>query len=248
MKKCISFLLIGGILSLGAVSCLADTLNRAADVFEVTEDGQKMQIVTVLDEGTEYELLERLTTQEGSAFDSYYDVSTPIEWMRISYRDWNGNMQQGWIVTNPDAISGIKMSVFDDNSSEEYEEYNGYDGGFVLCESLSLRENPEVTSNILTTLKYGACCTIIGENESWYNIVYGSEQSPRYSGWAKKDYILVNPKYFTPHGETPVYALPSGDSKRVGLISSETNYPIIGELNGFLAISLRGASGFVVKP
>ncbi len=248
MKKLISFLLIGGILSLGAVSCMADTLSRATDVFEVTEDGQKMQIVSVLDEGTEYELIERLITPEGSAFDSYYYVSTPIEWMKISYRDWNGNMQQGWIVPNPDAISGIKMSVFNGNSSEEYEEYNGYDGGFVLCESLSLRENPEVTSNILTTLKYGARCTIIGENGSWYNIVYSRDQSPSYSGWAKKDYILVNPDYFTPNGETPVYALPSNNSKRVGLISGETDYPIIGELNGFLAISLRGASGFVARP
>ena len=52
----------------------------------------------------------------------------------------------------------------------------------------------------------------------------------------------------TPDGETPVYAIPSSSSKRIGLIRSETSYPIIEEFNDFFAISLRGASGFVVKP
>lgn len=146
---------------------------------------------------------------------------------------------------NPDAITGIHMSVFDDDSSEEY---NGYDSGFVLCESLSLRENPDAASNVLLTLTYGAYCTLIEESGSWYNVVYRNEQGQRYSGWVRKEYVLINPDYFTPNGETPVYAMPSSTSKRVGLISSGTTYPIIGEFNGFLAISLRGGSGFVAKP
>lgn len=60
--------------------------------------------------------------------------------------------------------------------------------------------------------------------------------------------MLVNPSYFHPEGETPVYAAPSVDSKRIGLISEGASYPIIGEYNGFLVISLRGASGFVSPP
>lgn len=130
---------------------------------------------------------------------------------------------------------------------EEHEEYNGYDGCFVLCESLSLRENPDTASQVLVTLEYGAHGTIMEENDSWFNVVYSDEQGRHYEGWIKKDYVLVNPSYFTPGEETPVYAIPSTDSKRVGLISGDTDYPIIGEYNGFLAISLRGASGFVVK-
>ena len=245
MKKLSIFLLVGIALSLSIISCNAETLQQATDVFKVTDDGRKVQIVTVLDEGTEYEVMERLTTQTGSAFDSYFYSSVPIEWTRISYRDRNGNVQQGWIVANPDTVTGIKISVFDGNSSEEY---NGYDAGFVLCESLSLREKPDVTSNILHTLTYGANCTVIEENGSWYNIVYRNEEGQRYSGWVRKEYVIINPNYFTPNGETPVYAIPSSDSKRVGLISGGTSYPIIGEFNSFLAISLRGASGFVVKP
>ena len=49
-----------------------ETLQQATDVFEVTDDGRKMRIVTVLDEGTEYEPIERIVTRDGTAFDSYF--------------------------------------------------------------------------------------------------------------------------------------------------------------------------------
>ena len=120
MKKYTVFLLVGLTLAFGIVSCHAETLQQPTDVFEVSDDGRKMQIVTVLDEGTEYELIERVVTQAGSTFDSYYDSDVPIEWGRISFWDRNGYVRQGWIVMNPDAITGIHMSVFDDDSSEEY--------------------------------------------------------------------------------------------------------------------------------
>lgn len=222
-----------------------ETLQHATDVFEITDDGRKMHIVTVLDEGTEYCPLEKIVTQADTAFDSYFYSDSPIEWIRISYHDREGNVQQGWIVANTEAITGINMSVFDDTSSEEY---NGYDLGFVLCETLSLRENPDATSKIIQTMTYGTYFTVIEESGSWYNVTYRDEEGLRYSGWVRKEYVLVNPDYFIPDGETPVYAMPSGSAKRVGLISGETRYPIIGEIDGFLVISLRGASGFVVKP
>lgn len=222
-----------------------ETLQQATDVFEVTDGGRKMRIVTVLDEGTEYEPIERLVTQDGTAFDSYFDSDSPIEWIRISYCDREGNVQQGWIVANTDVITGINMSVFDDTSNEEY---NGYDLGFVLCESLSLRENPDAASDIIHTMSYGTYCTVLAESGSWYNVTYRNEEHLRYSGWVKKEYVLVNPDCFVPDGETPVYAMPCGGAKRVGLINGETSYPIIGEIDGFLVISLRGASGFVEKP
>ena len=245
MKKLIAFLLIGSTFLFGTVSCMADTLEEVADVFVLTEDGQSIRITTVLMEGTEYDILERFMTPEGSPFDTYFDVTVPIEWMKIAYQDRNGYTQQGWIVANPDAITGIKVDGFKDHTSDEY---NGYDGFFVLCESLSLREKPQTTSNTLVALAYGTYGTIIDENESWYHVVYRNDQGQHLSGWVKKDYLLVNPEFFTPHDETPVYAIPSHTSKRVGLISNETSYPIIGEWDGFLVISLRGASGFVEKP
>lgn len=244
MKRLILFLTALITLSLGTISCRADTVKQATDVFEVTDNGQKLRIATVLDEGMEYEPLERVMTTEGSVLDSYFYASAPIEWIRVSYQDSYGSMRQGWIVANPNVISGIKMSVFDETKNEEY---NGYDLGFVLCESLSLKENPNALSKTLDTLEYGTNCTIVEENDSWYKVVYLGKQDQRPSGWVRKDYVLVNPSYFTPDGETPVYAIPSADSKRIGLILDTESYPIIDEYNGFLAISLRGASGFVVN-
>lgn len=57
-EKYTVFLLVGLTLAFGIVSCHAETLQQPTDVFEVSDDGRKMQIVTVLDEGTEYELIE----------------------------------------------------------------------------------------------------------------------------------------------------------------------------------------------
>ena len=245
MKKLTILLLVGIALLLGISPCNAEILQQATDVFEVSDDGQKMQIVTVLEEGTEYELIERVVTQAGSTFDSYYYSDVPIEWGRISFWDRNGYVRQGWIVMNPDVITGINMSVFDDDLSEEY---NGYNSGFVLCESLSLREQPEGSSPLLDTLAYGTRCTILEESGSWYHVVYRDGDGMRRSGFVRKEYVLMNPTYFTPNGETPVYAMPSSDAKRVGLIDSGTSYPVIGLYDDFLVISLRGASRFVETP
>lgn len=75
-----------------------------------------------------------------------------------------------------------------------------------------------------------------------------TEEGQRCYGWAGKEYVLINPDDFAPDGATPVYAISSGSSKRVGLIGSGTIHPIIGEFHGFLAASLRGGSGFAEKP
>lgn len=266
MKKITIALLVGLTLSLGIFSCTAETLTQMTDVFELIDNGQTLQMVASLNEGAEYEPLEYLMAQPDSAFDSYYYSNAPTEWIRISYQDGNGYTRQGWIVANPDVITGTKYYP-DFNSEEEYngydsgiycsdfrEEYNGYDSGVVLCESLSLREGPDAAYSLIDTLPYGEDVTILEENESWYHVTYRDPERPNYtdldwvSGWVRKEYVLMNPDYFTPDRETPVYAIPSSGSKRVGLISGGTSYPIIEEFNGFLAISLRGASGFVVKP
>lgn len=257
MKKFTIALLVGLTLSLGIVSCTAETLTQMTDVFELIDNGQDLRMITSLIEGTDYEPLEYLMAQTGSVFDSYYNSNAPIEWIRISYQDGNGYTRQGWIVANPDVITGTKYYSDDEMDSFDYVgkfnlegEYNGYDSGIVLCESLSLREGPDVTYGLIETLPYGKDVTLLEEKGSWYHVVYRDNYTDWgwVGGWVRKEYVLVNPDYFMPDRETPVYAIPSSSSKRVGLISSGTSYPIIGEFNGFLAISLRGASGFIVKP
>ena len=134
------------------------------------------------------------------------------------------------------------------------EEWNGYPNGYVLCETLTLRESPDVTAPAMTTLAYGEQPTIIEEEEGWYQVV-SSIHDPqtgmivgRMQGWVRAEYLLDSPAFFTPDAETPVYALPATDAKRVALLDANSGpYAIIAEYADYWVISLRGASGFVFK-
>lgn len=106
----------------------------------------------------------------------------------------------------------------------------------------------------MTTLTYGEQPTIIEEEEGWYQVV-SSIRDPqtgmivgRMQGWVRAEYLLDSPAFFTPDAETPVYALPATDAKRVALLDANSGpYAIIAEHADYWVISLRGASGFVFK-
>ncbi len=70
----------------------------------------------------------------------------------------------------------------------------------VLCEKLTLREEPATSSKALKTLRYGDQPIIVGadqpegaktENGFVYCTLGDSEDSP--SGWINADYIVINP-------------------------------------------------------
>ena len=134
------------------------------------------------------------------------------------------------------------------------EGWSGYPKGYVLCEALTLRESPSVDAPALTTLAYGQQPTIIGEEDNWYQVV-SSICDPqtgmivgRLQGWVRAEYLLESPAFFTPDAETPVYALPAMDGKRVALLDADSGpYAIIAEYANYRVISLRGASGYVFK-
>ncbi len=160
-------------------------LQQATDVFDVADDGCRMQIVTVLDEGTEYSPIERMVTQVGTAFDSYFYSDSQIEWIRISYCDRKGNARQGWIVANTDAITGIKMSVFDVTSNEEND---GYEKVINIHDSLPpyiirITDTGEDTAdlagdNILLVEVFSE------DGEPLQSFTYFSNESPEYDGAA----------------------------------------------------------------
>ncbi len=135
------------------------------------------------------------------------------------------------------------------------DEWNGYPTGLVLCETLSLRTSPDSASTVLTTLDYGQRLTIINTSDPWMEVSCAlldpetGMVTATYRGWVRGEYVLEEPTFFTPAQETPVFALPATDAKRVALLDAASGpYPIIAEYEGYLAISLRGASGFVEKP
>lgn len=126
-------------------------------------------------------------------------------------------------------------------------EPNGFEGGYVLCESLTVRESASPGAPSAATLSYGEMFAIVQDDGEWMQILYrlkDAEGMMYLQGWVRSAYVIANPAWFTPTAETPVYAMPSADAPRVGLIDSG-KYAVIGEMDGYAVISLRGASGFV---
>ena len=244
---------------------LAEILTEAHDVFNLTADGKSVEIVDVIDMGTSYDILETMTTYGDSPFDTRFPSNAPIVWRKIAYTNHYGISSEGWIIMNPAVITDYYCDFEDtsangsqnntpplDNSAGFNDtEWNGYPTvvgrGFVLCESLSVREQPNTLADVVTTLPYGTTFEIRDGINSWYWITCNAPNGSRYEGYVRSEYVLVDPQTYSPSAETAVYAMPSTGSKRVGLIEAGTSHPIIGEMDGFYAISLRGASGFVVK-
>ena len=145
------------------------------------------------------------------------------------------------------ALAGEETATSAEDPMPVQEEWNGYPpfrDGYVLCETLTVRERPQSTAKALTTLPYGSHIRIIESVDNWYRIT----DSTVY-GWVRSEYVLVQPEMFSPTEETPVYALPDAQAKRVGLLDAGSGpYAIIDRYGNFLAISLRGACGFVLEP
>lgn len=126
------------------------------------------------------------------------------------------------------------------------DEWNGVDAlpqGYVLCESLSLREASSTNSKVVAEIPYGENFAILGDiTDFWLPVVYQGQE-----GYVRSDYVVVDPAWYTAEAETAVYAMPSVDSKRVGLLPAGNPYMIIDEYENYYVISLRGASGFILK-
>ena len=124
----------------------------------------------------------------------------------------------------------------------------------VLCENLTLRENPYPSSKALRTLHYGDRPIVVGadttagsqmENGFVYCTLGDSEDSP--CGWIKADYIVVNPAWYVTEKETAVYAWNDTAALKVALLDKNTRLPILKEEGNWYLVSLRGAVGWVHK-
>ncbi len=122
----------------------------------------------------------------------------------------------------------------------------------VLCEKLTLREEPAASARALKTLEYGRRINVI-ENENtraksngWAYCVLGdSEDAP--AGWVNPDYIIVDPAWYRADKQTPVYAWNDTAASKVALLDAGTTLPILKEEGNWLIVSLRGAVGWIRK-
>lgn len=124
----------------------------------------------------------------------------------------------------------------------------------VLCEKLTLRENPASSAKAVQTLNYGDLPIVVGadlpegakeENGFVYCTLGDSEDSP--CGWINADYIVINPAWYVTEKETAVYAWNETASPKVALLDKSIRLPILKEEGDWYLVSLRGAVGWIHK-
>ena len=124
----------------------------------------------------------------------------------------------------------------------------------VLCEELTLREQPGSSSKAVQILNYGDLPIVVGadseegpqkENGFVYCTLGDSEDSP--CGWINADYIVINPSWYVTEKNTPVYAWNDTAAPKVALLDKDIRLPILKEEGDWYIISLRGAVGWIHK-
>lgn len=116
----------------------------------------------------------------------------------------------------------------------------------VLCEKLTLRQEPNASSKAIETLNYGDLPIVMEQRNGWaYCTVDDSEDSA--IGWVNADYLAVDPAWLRTEQKTTVYAWNDTAAPKVALLNADTRLPILKEEGEWLVVSLRGASGWIHK-
>ena len=114
----------------------------------------------------------------------------------------------------------------------------------VLCEELTLRQEPSASSKAVATLKYGDWPIVMKQENGWAYCTLGdSEDSPM--GWLNADYIAVDPAWYLTDAATPVYAWNDTGALKVALLKKGETLPILKQEGDWLLVSLRGAAGWI---
>lgn len=121
----------------------------------------------------------------------------------------------------------------------------------VLCDELSLREEPSPSSRVVQTLRHGDFILVTKQENGWARCVLGdAEDSP--SGWVNAEYIVVDPAWYRTEEKTPVYAWNDTSAPKVALLEANTELfdpntflPVLKRDGEWIIVSLRGAVGWI---
>ena len=116
----------------------------------------------------------------------------------------------------------------------------------VLCEKLTMRQEPNSSSKAVLTLQYGDLILVDKQKDGWaYCFRSDAEDAP--SGWVNSDYIIIDPARYRTEAKTPVYAWNDTAAPKVALLEKNTTLPILKDEGEWLIVSLRGAVGWIRK-
>lgn len=146
--------------------------------------------------------------------------------------------QVGWVTTSQ--VSFAAPAAFSSATA--------YFPAIVISKSISLRVEPNVRSERITTLPNATLLNVLEDQGHWlYVYAWSLEEKAYVQGWLKSDFVVRNPRFVTTHKATFVYAIPDRGGKKVGEVISGTQLVIIGEYGNYWVVNLRSASGFIHK-
>lgn len=121
----------------------------------------------------------------------------------------------------------------------------------VLCDSLTLRQEPDFSSGAVQTLHYRDLINVTEQKDGWARCVVGDSEDSA-SGWVNSDYIVVDPSWYRTEAKTPVYAWNDTSAPKVALLEANTEFldpytflPILKDEGEWVLVSLRGATGWI---
>ena len=116
----------------------------------------------------------------------------------------------------------------------------------ILCEKLTLREEPSASSKAVKELQYGDFIIVTEQSDGWAYCTLGdAEDSPK--GWVNSDYLAIDPAWYRTEEKTPVYAWNDAAAPKVALLNKDTTLPILKDEGAWLIVSLRGAVGWIQR-
>lgn len=193
-------------------------LNASVQLYNTTNAGASS--IALLEPGTTYDVIGTVG-------------GTP--WLNIRF-DLGGTTLEGWVREDQMAVAPSRL---------EWTNTGALGSGFVLCESMSMREGPGTSYARVTNVPYATVLALNTEQNGWYHGWFTDGTGAMYAGWVVSDFILENPQYYTTTRSTAAYASPSAGALKVGQLEAGVSLPIITEFSGYYAVSLRGASAFI---
>ena len=117
----------------------------------------------------------------------------------------------------------------------------------VLCENLTVREQPSTSSRAVRVLHYGDLIIVQQQQDGWAECFISDDVDAGPAGWVNADYIVIDPPRYRATEMTPVYAWNDTAALKVGLMDPGTTLPILKDAGDWLIVSLRGATGWIRK-
>lgn len=159
-------------------------------------------------------------------------------WLRIQH-DMNGRAQEGWIIaTAADYYAALPLNV----------EIADLRRMTVACETLTLRQAPDTAARAVAWLPNGAHAYSLDEHvEGWLKVRCLEVRDGYHiqEGWIRLAFVVQDAQYITLLQEAQAHAYADKAAPLVGLLPKNTTLLVLGRIDGYWVVNLRGASAFI---